>query len=153
LRTFYVVRHAKAGSRSHWSGDDRKRPLSKKGFKQAEDLVELLKNSQVSAIFSSPYLRCVQTVEPLARARRLAIKQTDSLAEGYGLNGLDEFLTDQKLDGAVLSTHGDIVWELVEDLVHRNLVRAGAGGFEKGSTWVLSVDDEGPVKATYLPAP
>ena len=107
----------------------------------------------IASIFSSAYLRCVQTVEPLARARRLAIKRTESLAEGHGLNGLDEFLADAKLDHAVLSTHGDIVWELVEDLVHRRIVKAGEGGFDKGSTWVLSVDDEGPVKATYLPPP
>ena len=153
MRTFYVVRHAKAGSRSHWTGDDRKRPLSKKGFQQAENLVGLLKDLPVSATFSSPYLRCVQTVEPLAKARRLTIKQTDSLAEGHGLNGLDEFLTDPKLDHAVLSTHGDIVWELVEELVSRHVIRAGDGGFDKGSTWILRVQDGVPVKARYLPAP
>ena len=107
----------------------------------------------VAAIISSPYLRCVQTVEPLARAGRLPVKQTASLAEGHGLNGLDEFLADARLDHAVLSTHGDILWQLVEDLVHRRVIRAGEGGFEKGSTWVLGVDDEGPVKATYLPPP
>jgi len=35
IATFHVVRHAKAGSRGHWSGDDRKRPISPKGEKQA----------------------------------------------------------------------------------------------------------------------
>ena len=153
MRTFYVVRHAKAGSRGDWTGDDRKRPLSKKGFKQAEELVEVLNARAVSAVFSSPYVRCVQTVEPLAKARRLPINETDSLAEGHGLNGLDEFLSDAKIDHVVLSTHGDIVWELVEELVHRRIVKAGEGGYEKGSTWVLGVDDQGPVKATYLPPP
>ena len=154
MRTFYVVRHAKAGSRSHWTGDDRKRPLSKKGFQQAENLVGLLKDFPVSATFSSPYLRCVQTVEPLAKARRLTIKQTDSLAEGHGLHGLDEFLTDPKLDQAVLSTHGDIVWELVENLVRREVPEASDGGYEKGSTWILEVDEEGvPERAHYLRAP
>jgi 8-oxo-dGTP diphosphatase len=153
VRTYFVVRHAKAGSRSHWTGDDRQRPLSKKGFQQAEALVQLLEPFPVAAIFSSPFLRCVQTVEPLARARRLTVTPTSSIAEGHGLNGLDEFLSDQKLDHAVLSTHGDIVWELVEDLVQRRVIKPGEGGFEKGSTWVLNIDDEGPVKARYLPAP
>ena len=153
VRTYYVVRHAKAGSRSDWTGDDRKRLLSKKGLQQAEALVQVLEPFPVAAVFSSPFLRCVQTVEPVARARRMPVKQTSSLGEGHGLSGLDEFLSDPKLDHAVLSTHGDILWELVEDLVHRRVIKAGEGGFEKGSTWVLGVDDEGPVEARYLPAP
>jgi 8-oxo-dGTP diphosphatase len=153
LRTFYVVRHAKAGSRSHWTGDDRKRPLSKKGVKQAEELVEVLQKFPIKSIFSSPYVRCVQTVEPLARTGRIAIKPTNALAEGRGVSGLAEFFGDPKLDHAVLSTHGDIVWELVEDLVNRHVIRAGDGGFEKGSTWVLEVDGHEPVRARYLPAP
>ncbi len=154
MRTFYAVRHAKAGSRSDWTGDDRKRPLSKKGMKQAEDLVALLDPFPVTAIFSSPYLRCVQTVEPLARKRKLEIRQSTSLAEGHGLDGLKEFLMNQELDDVVLSTHGDIVWELVEDLVHREVPNAGDGGYEKGSTWVLEVDEQGVAKrAHYLAAP
>ncbi len=152
-RTFYVVRHAKAGSRGHWTGDDRKRPLSKKGVKQAEALVEVLQRFPISAIYSSPYLRCIQTVEPLARATRIAINRSTALAEGRGLGGLGEFFIDEKLNHAVLSTHGDITWELVEDMVNRHVIRAGDGGFAKGSTWVLEVEGHEPVKAQYLPAP
>jgi len=69
MATFFFVRHAKAGSRSHWTGDDRQRPLSKKGVKQAEDLVSVLGDFPISAVFSSPYRRCLETVEPLAKAR------------------------------------------------------------------------------------
>lgn len=153
LRTFYVVRHAKAGSRGHWTGDDRLRPLTKKGWRQAEDLVPILEKFPITAIFSSPYLRCVQTVEPLSRACKVAVKTATELAEGHGLEGLGEFLTDKKLDHAVLCTHGDIVWELVQDLVGRHVIRAGEGGFDKGSTWVLSTKDGIATKARYLPSP
>lgn len=153
VATFYVVRHAKAGSRGHWSGDDRMRPLSKKGRQQAEDLVGVLEPFPVSAIFASPYVRCVQTVEPLARAHRLSIKRAASLAEGHGLVGLGEFFTDPKLDHAVLSTHGDLTWELVEDLVNRHVIKAGDGGYEKGSTWVVQTEAGVPVRARYLAAP
>ena len=152
-RTFYVVRHAKAGSRSHWSGDDRLRPLSKKGHQQAEELVKVLEPFPVSVIFSSPYLRCVQTVEPLARMRRIGIKSSTSLEEGHGLAGLTEFLRNRGLDHAVLSTHGDIVWELVEDLGQRHVIKGGEGAFEKGSTWVLGVDGGVATQARYLRAP
>ncbi len=154
LRTFYVLRHAKAGDREEWSGDDRKRPLTPKGRKQAEELVSLFETFAISSIHSSSYARCVQTVEPLARKRKLGIKPSPSLEEGHGLVGLSEFLADRALDGGVLSTHGDIVFELVEDLVGRGVIKAGDGGYAKGSTWVLGVDDRGvPVRARYLAAP
>ena len=154
MRKFYVVRHAKAGDREEWTGDDRLRPLTKKGFKQAEELVEIFKNLDVSGIYTSGYLRCVQTVEPLGRARRIEVKHSPSLEEGHGLEGLTEFLGDRSLGNVVLSTHGDIVWDLVEDLVGREVIRPGEGGYAKGSTWVLDVDDHGVAeKARYIPAP
>ena len=153
MGTFYVVRHAKAGSRGHWSGDDRLRPLSKKGMKQAEGLVDALKPFPLSSIFSSPFLRCVQTVEPLARAHRLEVERSESLAEGHGLAGAMQYMGDAKLDHVVLSTHGDIVWELVEELVTRRVIKPGEGGFEKGSTWVVVMEDGTPTRARYLPAP
>ncbi len=153
MATFYVVRHAKAGSRGHWTGDDRKRPLSKKGQKQAEDLVSVFEPYPIAGIFSSPFLRCLQTVEPLAKGHRITVKTSSALAEGHGLTGLNDFFNNGKLDHAVLSTHGDIVWELVEDLVNRHVVRAGEGGFDKGSTWVVDVRDGVAVQARYIPAP
>jgi phosphohistidine phosphatase SixA len=153
VRTFYVVRHAKAGSRGRWTGDDRLRPLTKKGQKQADALVETFEKLPIKSIFSSPYLRCTQTVEPLSHVLKLPVKSSIELAEGHGLEGLNEFLGNSNLDHAVLSTHGDIVWELVEELVSRHVVRAGDGGFDKGSTWVVRVQDGVPVKARYIPAP
>lgn len=153
LRTFYIVRHAKAGSREDWTGDDRLRPLTKKGWKQASELIGVLQPFPISAIFSSPYLRCAQTVEPLGKARKIAVKPSTELAEGRGLEGLGAFLGDKKLDHAVLCTHGDIVWELVEDLVKRHVIRAGIGGYDKASTWVVATKDGIATKARYLPAP
>lgn len=153
MATFYVVRHAKAGSRSHWTGDDRKRPLSKKGQVQAEKLVSVFEAYPIQAIFSSPFLRCMQTVEPLAKAHRITVKASSSLAEGHGLTGLNDFFNNGKLDHAVLSTHGDIAWELVEDLVTRHVIKPGEGGYDKGSTWVVDVRDGVAAQASYIPAP
>jgi len=148
LRSFYIVRHGKAGNPEKWVGEDRQRPLTKKGKKLAEELVDLFKRLPVSSIF------CIQTVEPLAAARRLEIKRSPSLEFGSGLEGLGEFLADRALDDVVLSTHGDIVFELVEDLVAREVIKAGEGGYEKGSTWVLEVDEHGVTeRARFIPAP
>ena len=153
MGTIYVVRHAKAGSRGHWTGDDRQRPLSKKGIKQADALIEILQPFPITAVYSSPFLRCVQTVEPLARALKLPVKQTPSLAEGHGLAGAVELIGDPRLDEVVLSTHGDIVWELVEELVKRRVVKPSEGGFEKGSTWVVDYEDGSFTRARFIPAP
>lgn len=123
-------------------------------MEQAERLVTVLAPDPISAIFSSAFLRCVQTVEPLARARKLEIKLSPSLEEGSGLEGLEEFLGDRSLDETVLSTHGDIVEELVEDLGNREVIQPGYGGAEKGCTWVLEVDEHGVAeRARYIPAP
>src|ERR1700694_5403981 len=140
MSAFYVVRHAKAGSRERWDDDDRARPLTKSGIKQAEGLVTTFGPNAISAVFSSPYVRCVQTVEPLARARRLAITETASLAEGAGLRGALRFIEDAKLGDSVLCTHGDVVQELVDDLMQRRVVKGSQGGLDKGSTWVVEVE-------------
>ncbi|HYL70651.1 MAG TPA: phosphoglycerate mutase family protein [Candidatus Dormibacteraeota bacterium] len=147
------MRHAKAGSRSHWTGDDRKRPLSAKGVKQAEALVTNFATFDLDAICSSPYLRCMQTVEPLGRAHRLKVRVDPGLAEGQGLAAAYRYFTDARLQAAVLCTHGDIVWELVEDLTRRRVVPAFREDFDKGSTWVVDVKAGVPVKARYIPAP
>lgn len=99
-------------------------------------------------------MRCVQTVEPLARARHLEVQLSPSLEFGRGLEGLTEFLGDRALADVVLSTHGDIVLELVQDLVAREVVDAADGRDQKGSTWVLEVDEHGVAeRARYIPAP
>jgi phosphohistidine phosphatase SixA len=154
MPTIYFVRHAKAGSRSHWEGNDRDRPLSKSGVKQAERLVSVLGPSPISAVWSSPYLRCVQTVEPLARARRVKIQETRHLAEGARLKGAYRFIEDPDLDDTVLCTHGDVILELVDDLIRRRIVKASQASLaDKGSTWVVEVEDGSPVGARYIPAP
>jgi 8-oxo-dGTP diphosphatase len=76
-----LIRHARAGDRAEWQGDDRKRPLDKRGRGQAEALVEALADFSLTRVLSSPYDRCVQTVEPLAAARELAVEVREELGE------------------------------------------------------------------------
>jgi len=76
-----LIRHAWAGERSEWEGDDRRRPLDERGRRQSEELVELLAPYELARILSSPYDRCVQTVEPLAAARGVEVELNEALAE------------------------------------------------------------------------
>ena len=66
-QTVLVVRHATAGSKSRFSGDDTKRPLDKKGRAQAEALVGQLLAFGATDVYAADRVRCHQTVEPLAR--------------------------------------------------------------------------------------
>jgi broad specificity phosphatase PhoE len=77
-----VVRHARAGDRAAWVGDDRLRPLDKRGRAQALALVEACEAFAIERILSSPYLRCMQTVEPLAASREVELEMSDDLGEG-----------------------------------------------------------------------
>src|SRR2546428_13850848 len=80
----FVIRHAKAVDREEWEGDDRLRPLTKAGRRQADGLAESLKNERIGKILSSPFVRCVQNVEPLAAKLRLPIEPRKDLEEGAG---------------------------------------------------------------------
>ncbi|MGH2977341.1 MAG: SixA phosphatase family protein [Gaiellaceae bacterium] len=84
-----LVRHASAGDRRDWAGDDRLRPLDARGRRQSAALVELLRPLEPRRIVSSPYVRCVQTVEPLAAALGRPVEQDDRLAEGAGRAALE----------------------------------------------------------------
>lgn len=150
----YLVRHAKAGDREEWEGDDRLRPLSKPGRHQAEALVDVFKELPVEHIVSSPYLRCVQTVEPLAAHRGLRIETTDALAEGAGIRPIFELMQRFRGQPAVLCTHGDVVQEFVEQLAAKGVIRPGdAGKMAKGSTWMIDYTDGTIGKARYLAGP
>ena len=124
-----LVRHASAGDREEWEGDDRLRPLDAKGRARAGELVSLLGNYEVARILSSPALRCVQTVEPLAHAIDVRTELLDELAE-----------ENQATAGA----------ELVRALAGRDVVICGHGGLEdalpehpkwkKGTVFVVDGD-------------
>lgn len=76
-----LVRHGSAGDRGLWEGDHRERPLDARGRRHSEELVGLLQPYALERIISSPALRCVETVEPLADARGLRIEVADEISE------------------------------------------------------------------------
>jgi ADP-ribose pyrophosphatase YjhB (NUDIX family) len=101
-RRLLLVRHASAGDRDGWVGDDRLRPLDERGRRQAERLVEVLAGHTIERVCSSPYLRCVQTVEPLG----LPVEPREELAEGAGVPALAEVAAE---GSGVLCVHGDVL--------------------------------------------
>jgi phosphohistidine phosphatase SixA len=119
-----LVRHARAGDRDAWEGDDRLRPLDAKGWKQAEGLVELLADYPLERLLSSPYLRCTQTFEALAPARGLEIEEVEELAEGSTRDEVLLLLGSGANGGesVAICTHGDVVVELIGDTMKKGAV-------------------------------
>jgi len=149
----YLVRHAKAGDRSDWSGDDRLRPLTKSGQRQAEALADMLEGEPIDKILSSGYLRCMQTVEPLGARRTLSVEPIKDLEEGAGGESVLRLIQKYRGRNVVLCTHGDVMEELLEGLIVQGLVQRARAHMEKGSTWVLEEQDGKVTGAKYLPAP
>jgi 8-oxo-dGTP diphosphatase len=149
----YIVRHAKAGDRAEWEGDDRLRPLTKSGHRQAEELAAWLKKEPIDAILSSQYLRCLQTVEPLAEQHKLPIVPRTDLEEGAGGESIFRVVSDFQGRNVILCTHGDVVEELLEHLIAQGLVSQARAQLEKGSTWILDEQNGRITGATYRAAP
>lgn len=148
----YLVRHAKAGSRSKWDQDDRLRPLSKRGARQARKLSKAFADEAVSEVRSSPFVRCVDTVVPLAAAHGLPVVDDEALAEGADLEA-SLALLKRASDGAVLCSHGDVIPATIDALSAYGLQIVGPAGWRKGSTWILEREDGGFVRARYVPPP
>jgi phosphohistidine phosphatase SixA len=121
-----LVRHASAGKRDKWQGDDSERPLDEHGRAQALELVGRLQPYPVERILTSPATRCVETVEPLARARGLQLDLRPELGEDR-----------QGRDGAALLR--SLAGEDVVVCGHGGLERAvpGAPRWKKGDALVL----------------
>lgn len=135
-----LLRHSPAGDRSDWVGDDRLRPLDRKGSRQAVDLVETLGSYPIKRILSSPYVRCLQTVEPLARKLGLVVEEVATLGEGHTRKQVLAALESVTGDLTLACTHGDIMEEMV-----------GVGQpMKKGGTWLLD-PELSPVE--YVPPP
>ena len=123
--TSVLLRHASAGHRFDWEHDDHLRPLDARGRSQSDVLVGLLQPFGVRRVLSSPYVRCVQTVEPLVAALGVQLEQDGRLAEGEGASAAALL----REDGVVCCTHGDIV----EALVGRGLKKGAALVLEDGA--------------------
>jgi phosphohistidine phosphatase SixA len=145
-----IVRHAHAGRRGAWAGDDRDRPLSDRGRAQARALVPLLQGYRPARVLSSPSVRCHATVGPLAEALDLPVEAVDELAEGHGHEAV---ALVERMAGAsaVLCTHGDVAAALLDGLAagrpeeQRRELR-----LEKGGAWVVRAHGTGLAIVDHL---
>ena len=150
--SLFLVRHAKAGKRSQWEDDDSLRPLVAEGLRQAEVIAEAIAPLQPTALFSSPFLRCVQTLEPLGKQVGLSVVTHELLAEGVDFIGTVNWM-HTLADGAVMCSHGDVIPEVIDALERRGMEVSGFRESRKGSVWVLERHNDAFIGGHAWPPP
>jgi broad specificity phosphatase PhoE len=175
VTTIELVRHAKAAARDDWWGrPDRERPLTDSGFGQARALRrDLSEAGPIDALYSSPFTRCVQTLEPLASALGLEIRDAEELAEAMTLpvlDGGDAWVASAWLAGRALAllnrlvraheggrvvtcSHGDVIPAVMAALVARDGLDRGDVRCQKGARFTLSFDGPRCVGIAYVGPP
>lgn len=158
--TLLLVRHAEALPRSAWSDPDELRPLSPKGRRQASGLVRVLGDRfPIGRLVSSPSLRCIETLSPLAATLGLTLEVSGTLAEGSEPEQAVELArTAATPPGAeaalVLCTHGDLIPKVLEVVEAADGLDLGRSPrCQKGSTWVFEGKRGAFTTATYIPPP
>ncbi|MEV1294650.1 bifunctional NUDIX hydrolase/histidine phosphatase family protein [Pseudonocardia sp. NPDC049635] len=153
--TVLLVRHAKAGNRDCWEGDDDLRPLSGTGHTQAERLAGFLPRFGPDRLCTAPPLRCKQTIAPLVGKIGAGPDRVDDLPvepllgeNGYWADpdaGRARFRELAAQPGVtLLSSQGGVIPDVVEGLLRE----AGAGTdtgvpSHKASTWFLGFGPDG----------
>ncbi|MDN5795894.1 MAG: NUDIX hydrolase [Intrasporangium sp.] len=129
-----LVRHGRAQPREAWAGDDRLRPLTSAGARQAVTIADVLAAYGITRLVTSPSVRCVATLEPFAAHTGLRMREKEGLSEeGYAA---DPSRAPRHLRAALrratpaaLCSHGPVLPELLGrlvDLVPGDLPRADA---------------------------
>jgi phosphohistidine phosphatase SixA len=149
----YVIRHADAGHRGEGSRPDEQRELSERGWRQAEGLCLELGEKDITRLVASPFVRCVQTLEPLGKVLGVSVESDDRLAEGTGADGALALAAEVRDTSAALCSHGDVIPDLLEHLVAHGAKLKDELRWQKASTWVLSWDGNQLTKGRYIPPP
>ena len=141
MRPVALVRHGSAGDRAAYAGDDALRPLDERGLREATAIADALCDRTPLRILTSPAVRCVQTIAPLAERTGVPAEPVAGLAEGAQPDPAE--LIDGGEPFLVLCSHGDVIGRLI--------------GFErparKGSIWLCEWDggDLEPVTSIRTP--
>ena len=126
--TYYIVRHAEkavpsAGVTMSTPDDP---PLSDAGSRRAEALKEVLKNKNITSIYSTNTIRTRSTAEPLSKSAGLTIQTYGPRPDSNFINNL------KKLNSNILIVgHSNTVDDVVNGLVnHQELSDLADGEYD-----------------------
>ncbi len=149
-----LIRHAKAGKRSQYHGEDSLRPLDKIGRRQARDAVPFLLAFNPTEVLSADLARCEQTVRPLADRKGLEISRAPEFSDFAYADAPRQTMKALKALGertgaTLVCSQGNAIPGLLADL------EAPAADYpsRKGSVWMLSFHRGSVISADYYPHP
>ena len=150
----HLYRHADAGKRCELGWPRPGPPPRRTGLSRSPDWSPTASPQRaITRILTSPYLRCVQSVEPLSEATGIPIEIEPRLAEHSDPEPAMALLTEVEA-GTVLCSHGDIVSAIVGRIAAEGAALDGDLVWAEGSIWHL---EPGPGRrvatATYEPPP
>ena len=137
----FVLRHAQAGSKKLWTGDDKERPLAPRGVRQARDLAQDLATDPPARVLSSPHRRCLETVEPLCISSGVPVEVTDRLSPDDPSSAMALFfdlLSSTDGASALVCTHGEVTTEILRLLGKEEGLGIGLKPpNQKGGRWLF----------------
>lgn len=140
--TLIILRHTKALERGDWDDDDSKRTLDERGFLQAEALIEHLQPYSLDEIYSSNYIRCVQTVTPLGQARDLKITEIPNLNEENfeadperSISFANAVKQDEK--NILICSHNPVIPTMLRGILNTKLKNKDLIKLEPGDAWIV----------------
>jgi 8-oxo-dGTP diphosphatase len=145
-----LARHAKAGKRSEWKGDDDDRPLDGAGQRQSLALIAQLTAFAPQRVLTAVPLRCRQTVEPLAKTLGVEVELAAEFSDD--VYAFSPIATQTALAG--LAQQGAVTVVASQGLTIPGLIASlapsgGSSETRKGAWWVLSYVDGDVIAADY----
>lgn len=154
MSTVSLIRHAKAKNRQTWEKPDHVRPLTKRGRREAEAIAARLADEPPVRLVSSAFVRCVQTLEPLALTLELPIETTELLAEGAdGERAAELMLSLASPHPLACCTHGDVVFDVMDVVARAGVELDGPRAAPVASMWILEVEAGRFVGARFVDQP
>jgi 8-oxo-(d)GTP phosphatase len=153
--TIVLVRHARAGSREDWTGDDALRPLDDRGREQARRLGEILPWFGPRRILSADKVRCIETVRPVAAALGRDVEvdpRWDEEAHARNPERAAKLLRAlaEAGDPAVVCSQGGLIPDTVALLAAADGVDLPSAHAPKGHAWALTFARSRLVQADRL---
>jgi len=140
--TLIILRHTKALERGDWDDLDSKRTLDEKGLQQSENLITHLAPFAIDEIYSSDYLRCVQTVTPLAATRKLKITEIPNLNEETfdidperSISFANALKQDEK--NILICSHTPVIPTMLRGILNTKLRNKDLIKLEPGDAWIV----------------
>jgi broad specificity phosphatase PhoE len=126
-----LIRHAHRDTEVHSLDNG----LSEKGKKQVRQLVRFSESREIDGaeFISSPKLRCVETLTPLANSMKSNVTIDRRIGEGTSASELGQFVDWWKYEGPdllVVCSHGDVIPLLVQEMTGGQITIKKAGWCE-----------------------